>query len=81
MSNISTNLSISTGSASCAGKEDWGETQSVVVEVFDQKVPLILLKHGAGNFAEEGRETSKLSEAIWWNMISANCKDSTEHIY
>jgi len=64
MSNILTNLSISTGSASCTGKEDWGETLSVVVEVFDQKVPLILLKHGARNFAEECRETSKLSEAI-----------------
>ena len=67
------NLSISTGSASCASKENWGKATSVVVEVFDQKELLVQLKHGARNFAEECREASKLFSAnnllnIWGRM-------------
>ena len=58
------NLSISTGSASCAGKEDWSEAFAIVVEVFDQQELLVQLKHGAGNFAEECCEASKFSQAV-----------------
>ena len=68
---MNSNLSISTRSASCSSKEDWGKAFAIVVEVFDQKELFIQLKHGAANFAEECSEASKL--LLTKNLLNIWC--------